>query len=141
MKRRTSPRRGVGAEVIAGLEEAVAFERGQLRDVKITRATLSSQGAEVTPAPAYKANRISSLRERLNLSQPVFAAALNVSSETIKKWEQGTREPDGAALRLLELAEAHPQWIVETLASSESDDTSAKPAKGAYRRRARNRAP
>ncbi|HEY9225437.1 MAG TPA: helix-turn-helix domain-containing protein [Gemmatimonadaceae bacterium] len=109
----------VADEIIVGLEEALAYERGDLADVKVTRATLASQSAEVAPAPAYRANRIVMLRERLRLSQPVFAAALNVSSETVKKWEQGTREPDGAALRLLELVEAHPEWIIDRISSHE----------------------
>ena len=114
-KRHRAP--SLGAEIIAGLEEALAYERGELAEVKVTRATLASQRVEVVAAPVYRANRIVALREKLHLSQPVFAAALNVSPETIKKWEQGTREPDGAALRLLELAEQHPEWILERLCS------------------------
>jgi len=55
----------------------------------------------------------SGLRARLRLSQPVFARALNVSPETIRAWEQGKRRPDGAALRLLQVAERHPEAIVE----------------------------
>jgi putative transcriptional regulator len=108
----------VAEEIIAGLEEALAYERGDLADVKVTRATLASHSAEISPAPVYQANRIATLRERLRLSQPVFAAALNVSAETVKKWEQGTREPEGAALRLLELAEAHPEWIIDRIGST-----------------------
>jgi DNA-binding transcriptional regulator YiaG len=34
----------------------------------------------------------------------VFAQVLNVNPETVKAWEQGKRQPDGAASRLLELA-------------------------------------
>lgn len=120
MTRRKDDERSLGEEIIAGLEEALAYERGELANVKVTRATLASQSAEVAPAPIYRANRIASLRERLRLSQPVFAAVLNVSPETVKKWEQGTREPDGAALRLLELAEAHPEWIVDRMSSASS---------------------
>jgi putative transcriptional regulator len=113
MKKRTKGEPSLGDAIIAGLEEALSYERGELRGVKVTRATLVLGGAEVSPAPAYRATRIAMVRERLQLSQPVFAAALNVSPETVKKWEQGTREPDGAALRLLELAETHPEWIAE----------------------------
>ena len=102
----------LGEEIISGLEEALAYEHGEVTDVKVTRATLASQRAEVAPDPVYRANCIASQRERLRLSQPIFAAALNVSPETVKKWEQGTRERDGAALRLLELAEMHPGWII-----------------------------
>ena len=41
--------------------------------------------------------------------------ALNVSAETVRAWEQGKREPDGAALRLLQITEQHPEWIMETV--------------------------
>ena len=126
MTRRKDNERSLGEEIIAGLEEALAYERGELANVKVTRATLALQSAEVAPAPVYRANRIVALRERLRLSQPVFAAALNVSPETVKKWEQGAREPDGAALRLLELAEAHPEWIIDRIGTSPSR---SKPSK------------
>src|ERR1041384_5119697 len=124
MKKRIDDDRTLGENIIAGLEEALAYERGELADVKVTRATLASQSVEVAPAPYYQANRIASLRVRLQLSQPVFAAALNVSPETVKKWEQGTREPDGAALRLLELAEAHPEWIIDRISPAPTRQTS-----------------
>jgi putative transcriptional regulator len=51
----------------------------------------------------------------MELSQPVFAAALNVSAETIRAWEQGKREPDGPTLRLLEVAEQHPEVFLDKL--------------------------
>ncbi len=47
----------------------------------------------------------------LRLSQPVFAKLLNVSPETVKAWEQGKRVPEGAAVRLLEVAEDHPEVL------------------------------
>ncbi len=117
MKKRAKGR-SLGEEIIAGLREAVAYERGERKTVKVTRATLASQSAEVIPASSFEPRSIASLRERLQLSQPVFAAALNVSAETVKKWEQGTREPDGAALRLLEITDAHPEWIIGRIAST-----------------------
>lgn len=120
-RRHATDEPSLGEEIIAGLEQALAYERGELADTKVTRATLASQSVEVAAAPAYRANRISALREKLHLSQPVFAAALNVSPETVKKWEQGTREPDGAALRLLELADQHPQWILDRLSPAHAE--------------------
>ncbi len=45
------------------------------------------------------------LRERLKVSQAVFAAYLNLSISTIKKWEIGAKKPSGAALKLLNLIE------------------------------------
>src|SRR5438105_5289817 len=96
----------VGDEIIRGLREAVAVERGKLPGVKITRRELPD--AAVAARSRFAGTRIVRLRERFHLSQPVFARALNVSAETVKKWEQETRVPDGAAVRLLEIAEEHP---------------------------------
>lgn len=102
----------LGAQIIRGLEEAVVFERGELSDVRVRRVALTARKATATPAPSYDKNRIAELRSRMRLSQPVFADVLNVSTETVRAWEQGKRVPDGAALRLLELAEEHPTWLV-----------------------------
>jgi putative transcriptional regulator len=45
------------------------------------------------------------LREQQKVSQSVFAAYLNISISTIKKWEIGAKKPCGAALKLLNLIE------------------------------------
>ena len=47
----------------------------------------------------------------MRLSQPVFADLLNVSPETVKSWEQGKNYPAGAAVRLLQVAEKHPEIV------------------------------
>lgn len=107
--------RSVGDEIIKGMREAIAFERGELPDVKVTRRELPETTGALRARPGFRGARIARLRDRLRLSQPVFAEALNVSAETVKKWEQDTREPDGAAVRLLELAEDHPEWLLERL--------------------------
>ena len=77
------------------------------------RVPVTARRATVVPAPALGRSDIVTLRKHLGLSQPVFARALNVSPETVRAWEQGKREPDGAALRLLEVAEDHPDWLLE----------------------------
>ena len=112
-KKKTSS--SVGAQIIEGLHEAVAFQRGELRGVRVTRVALTSPQAKVTPAPRYSGARIARLRARLALSQPVFAKALNVSAETVRSWEQEKRVPDGAALRLLQVADRHPEVILENI--------------------------
>lgn len=58
------------------------------------------------------------VRVRLNsgLSQAQFAAALGVSKRTLEQWEQGRREPSGAAKQLLKIAERHPEVLIEVAA-------------------------
>jgi putative transcriptional regulator len=48
---------------------------------------------------------IKQLRERLQISQPVFAKYLNTTSSTIAQWEQGKKKPNGLAQRLLNVIE------------------------------------
>jgi putative transcriptional regulator len=63
--------------------------------------------------PAYDAERIRQIRNRLGILESEFAEILNVSLETVRAWEQGLRSPNGAALRLLDLAERHPEVLTE----------------------------
>ena len=95
-----------GQRLIESAREAVQIERGERPAARITKYTAAE--AKVEPPPRYVSDRIREIRAHMMLSQPVFAAALNVSTETVRAWEQGKREPDGAALRLLEIAEQHP---------------------------------
>jgi putative transcriptional regulator len=68
--------------------------------------------------PPYDAARIRAIRRVLNVSQGVFAALLNVGLTTVQSWEQGKRVPDGASLRLLEIAERNPEMIVVAMTSA-----------------------
>jgi len=61
--------------------------------------------------PKLTATRIKAAREKVGASQTVFAGWLGVSAQTVRAWEQGTRRPVGAALRLLfEIAEQPDHW-------------------------------
>jgi putative transcriptional regulator len=73
----------------------------------------------VSPPPSYDAERVRRVRAGLNVSQPVFAGMLNVSNSTVQAWEQGVREPDGASLRLLEIAENHPGALLASVSQPE----------------------
>lgn len=46
---------------------------------------------------------IKQIRLKARVSQPVFAACLNISASTVKKWETGEKHPHGASLKLLNL--------------------------------------
>jgi putative transcriptional regulator len=51
--------------------------------------------------------------ERLGLTQKAFARLLYISVKTLQNWEQGRREPTGAATRLLQVADKHPEVLLE----------------------------
>jgi putative transcriptional regulator len=56
------------------------------------------------------------VRLKSGLSQAQFAAVLGVSKRTLEQWEQGRREPTGAAKTLLKIAERHPEVLLEIAA-------------------------
>lgn len=118
---RRGARRDIGAEIIAGLEEAIAFEAGETVDAAFRAAPVSARHATVTPAPEFSAKQIVALRKRMGLSQPVFALALNVSPETEKAWEQGKFAPSGSVKRLLQIASRRPATLLEGIVHVSSE--------------------
>lgn len=60
----------------------------------------------LTPVEPLSADEIRALREREQVSQPVFAHYLNVRKDAVSKWERGEKRPDGPSLKLLNLVKA-----------------------------------
>lgn len=70
----------------------------------VSQATLKSfDSACLSPVPVLAADEIRAIREREHVSQPVFAAYLNVSRNLVSDWERGVKRPGGPALRLLSI--------------------------------------
>lgn len=61
------------------------------------------------------ANTIVAARLKSGLSQSEFAAALNISPRTLQQWEQGRRQPSGAAETLLRIVARHPEVLREVM--------------------------
>lgn len=90
-------RRDIGAEVLEAIREIKAGG-GRRFTVQVTAATEA--------------------RLKLGLSQADFAAMLGVSARTLQDWEQGRREPSGAAKALLKVAVAAPKTVRKALAAA-----------------------
>jgi putative transcriptional regulator len=86
------------------LRDALAFEGGASVNLRVTE--LPSAPRKMRPTD------IRNIRRSLNASQVLFAQFLNVSPNTIRSWEQGTRRPQGADLKLLSIAEKNPQALL-----------------------------
>jgi putative transcriptional regulator len=87
--------------------ELARFQEDLLTSVKQMRAGQAARITEVAITPAAEA------RARVGLSQQAFATLLGVSPRTLQDWEQGRREPTGAAKTLLRVAVSHPDVLRE----------------------------
>ena len=85
------PQRQIGLEILEGLRQLKRGEHGRVVNVP----------------------SVSSIRERTGLSQPRFAQLLGVSVRTLQEWEQGRREPSGAARTLLLIAAKNPRLLID----------------------------
>lgn len=86
------------------LQDAAAFERGEPVDLRVTR--LPARPKQVSP------KEIRRIRQSLQASQILFASYLNVSPNAVRSWEQGTRRPRQAALKLLLIAKKNPKALL-----------------------------
>jgi putative transcriptional regulator len=90
-------------------ERNVADELLQaIRDIKSERTGRTST-VEVSP--------VAEARHRTGLSQKEFASLLSVSPRTLQEWEQGRRQPSGAAKSLIMIAIRYPEILKEVLAA------------------------
>ncbi len=85
-----------------------AYEAGRDLAAELLASVQQMRAGEtqVVPTPAAEA------RERTGLSQSQFAALLGVSVRTLQGWEQGRKQPSGAARTLLAIARANPKVLL-----------------------------
>ena len=88
--------RDLGQEILEGLQDIKVGKTGR----RFTAASF----------PVMRA------REKSGLSQSRFAELLGVSVRTLQEWEQGRREPSGAAKTLLKIAERYPEVLQDVAA-------------------------
>jgi len=85
-------------ELVGRVERfAAGLERVRVRRVAIP-----------PPVKAMSPRTIRQTRAKLGCTQSEFAALLNVPKVTAVSWENGTRKPSGAALRLLAVVRKNP---------------------------------
>src|ERR1700746_3967479 len=81
----------------AGLHKAGLVDKATMREF---------DALCLTPVEPMTPEEIRALREREQVSQPVFAHYLNVRKDAVSKWERGEKRPDGPSLKLLNLVKA-----------------------------------
>src|SRR5262245_1828521 len=98
------------SDLLASANQALAIVQG----AKLVGGRISVRQAPAEPRPRGKKD-IVRLRERLNFSQGMLSRALNVSPSTVQAWEAGRRTPSDAALKLLAIAEKHPEVLLDSV--------------------------
>lgn len=91
-------------ELKQALKEIRDFQMGKRNDLRVTE--ISAPPKKITPA------EIRRIRRSLKASQRTFAVYLNVSANAVRSWEQGTRKPQHAALKLLMIAKRNPRALL-----------------------------
>ncbi len=87
-------------------KEMEQFEADMLESIRQMKA---GQG-RVT---VVKLSPVAEVRAKVGLAQAEFAELLGVSTRTLQDWEQGRRNPSGAARTLLQIAGRHPEVLRE----------------------------
>jgi len=91
-------------DLVTSLEQAAVHARGE-----------TVPGLRVHPAPS--AADIIAIRQQAGLTRKQFAAILGTAIGTLRKWEDGSRSPSGAARTLLLVLRRNPKAVLEALAA------------------------
>jgi putative transcriptional regulator len=91
-------------DLINSLEQAAAHAGGK-----------AVPGLVVHEPPG--AEEIAAIRIKAGLTRKQFAAILGAAPGTLRKWEDGTRAPSGAARTLLLVLKRNPRAVLKALAA------------------------
>jgi putative transcriptional regulator len=92
----------VGQHIIEGLEQAIAWTRGDNTNVRVT--------------PVHVPNvDVKQIRTKMRLSQAKFATKFGFSPATLRNWEQGRSRPDAPTRVLLAVIAKHPEAVEDVL--------------------------
>ena len=86
-------------------KEMEQFQKDLLESVRQMKVGKAARTTSVALTPAAEA------RSKVGVSQAEFATLLGVSVRTLQDWEQGRREPSGAAKTLLRIASRSPEAV------------------------------
>ena len=92
----------VGERIINGLEEALAWSKGEDLPVRVTKVQVPDID-------------VSKVRRQMGLSQTQFALKFGFSPATLRNWEQGRVRPDTPTRVLLAVIAKHPDSVEDVL--------------------------
>jgi len=91
-------------DMMEALRDVAAYERGEPVNLRVTR--IPDRPKPISPKEVRR------IRQSLKASQALFATYLNASPNAVRSWEQGTRRPRQAALKLLIIAKKNPKALL-----------------------------
>ena len=89
--------------------ELLQFADDLLQSVREMNGNVRARETKVAISQVLEA------RNKTGLSQQQFASVLHISKRTLQDWEQGRRQPSGAAQTLIRIALARPEVIIEVM--------------------------
>lgn len=92
-----------GKDIIEGLEDALAYTKGD------------TSRARISPVHIPDTINVRALRNRLDMTQQEFSLQFGFPLGTLRNWEQGLRKPQGASRVLLTLIKAIPDQVKTAL--------------------------
>ena len=93
----------VAERIIQGLEQAVAWTRGENDRVRV----------RLVQVPEVDVRHV---RRKMGLSQSQFATKFGFPPATLRNWEQGRSRPDAPTRVLLAVIAKHPEAVEDVLA-------------------------
>ena len=87
-------------ELMESMKQATAISKGEMKPSRVF---------------IYSPINVKEIREKTNKNQKEFADMIGVKLGTLRNWEQGRRQPDGAALTLLKIVAANPKYVEQIL--------------------------
>lgn len=87
-------------DLLESVKQMNEIRAGKRKPAKVTR---------------FEKNEITEVRRKLKMTQTQFATAFGISVSTLRNWEQGHRNPTGAAITLIKVAKRHPKAVLEAV--------------------------
>lgn len=101
-------KRDLFSEMMQGVKDMTAHREGKI--------TLREFEVESSAPVEISAEEIVAIREKMQMSQAVFARRVHVKTNTLRNWERNKSQPNEQAAVLLKLVDKYPDMI-ERLAS------------------------
>ena len=104
VRRSKKKRVAVFCDLKRSLSDALDYDRGKKTGLRVSQLP--------PPPKPLSPGQIRAIRQSFNVSQAGFARIINVSVNAVESWEQGVRRPREATLKLLAVADKHPEVLL-----------------------------